>query len=211
MKKSVFSAAKLAGLTAVNRGTKSSNDIRPAITTARGMNKFTMNASASALIGCGHGDRVIMFAMPNADSINERFFIALSAGSEGCKLASAGNTKGTGRPQSFNYAGVWSQMLMQDKDAAPVGERVLVDKGLMEEVETQKGRDGKMCTAVLATKRVEYGVEEVKYESGEFIPVAVGDTIYEKVYVLVDPKEVTLEDEKQEEESVVPAKPEAEL
>ena len=110
MKKSVFSAAKLAGLTAVNRGTKSSNDIRPAITTARGMNKFTMNASASALIGCGHGDRVVMFAMPNADSINERFFIALSAGSEGCKLASAGNTKGTGRPQSFNYAGVWSQV-----------------------------------------------------------------------------------------------------
>lgn len=200
MKKSVFSAAKLAGLTAVNRGTKSSNDIRPAITTARGMNKFTMNASASALIGCGHGDRVVMFAMPNADSINERFFIALSAGSEGCKLASAGNTKGTGRPQSFNYAGVWSQMLMQDKDAAPVGERVLADKGLMEEVETQKGRDGKMCTAVLATKRVEYGVEEVKDEEGEFIPVQIDDTIYEKVYVLVDPKEVTLEDEKQTDE-----------
>ena len=202
MKKSVFSAAKLAGLTAVNRGTKSSNDIRPAITTARGMNKFTMNASASALIGCGHGDRVVMFAMPNADSINERFFIALSAGSEGCKLASAGNTKGTGRPQSFNYAGVWSQMLMQDKDAAPVGERVLADK---------KGRDGKMCTAVLATKRVEYGVEEVKDENGDFIPVEVGDTIYEKVYVLVDPKEVTLEDEKQEEETVASAEPGDEL
>lgn len=102
-------------------------------------------------------------------------------------------------------------MLMQDKDAAPVGERVLADKGLMEEVETQKGRDGKMCTAVLATKRVEYGVEEVKDENGEFIPVEVGDTIYEKVYVLVDPKEVTLEDEKQEEETVAPAEPEAEL
>lgn len=200
MKKSVFSAAKLSGLTAVSRGTKSSNDIRPAITTARGMNKFTMNASASALIGCGHGDRVVMFAMPNADSINERFFIALSAGNEGCKLASAGNTKGTGRPQSFNYAGVWSQMLMQDKDAAPIGERVLTDKGLMEEVETQKGRDGKMCKAVLATKRVEYGVEEVKDENGEFIPVEIDDVIYEKVYVLVDPQEVTLEDKSEEEE-----------
>ena len=163
MKKSVFSAAKLAGLTAVNRGTKSSNDIRPAITTARGMNKFTMNASASALIGCGHGDRVVMFAMPNADSINERFFIALSAGSEGCKLASAGNTK---------------------------------------------GRDGKMCTAVLATKRVEYGVEEVKDENGDFIPVQIDDTIYEKVYVLVDPKEVTLEDEKQVEEPQPETEPE---
>lgn len=203
MKKSVFSAAKLSGLTAVSRGTKSSNDIRPAITTARGMNKFTMNASASALIGCGHGDRVVMFAMPNADSINERFFIALSAGNEGCKLASAGNTKGTGRPQSFNYAGVWSQMLMQDKDAAPVGERVLTDKGLMEEVETQKGRDGKMCKAVLATKRVEYGVEEVKDEKGEFIPVEIDDVIYEKVYVLVDPQEVTLEDKSEEEEQTV--------
>lgn len=200
MKKSVFSAAKLSSLTAVSRGTKSSNDIRPAITTARGMNKFTMNASASALIGCGHGDRVVMFAMPNADSINERFFIALSAGNEGCKLASAGNTKGTGRPQSFNYAGVWSQMLMQDKDAAPVGERVLTDKGLMEEVETQKGRDGKMCKTVLATKRVEYGVEEVKDENGEFIPVEIDDVIYEKVYVLVDPQEVTLEDKSEEEE-----------
>ena len=69
----------------------------------------------------------------------------------------------------------------------------------MEEVETQKGRDGKMCTAVLATKRVEYGVEEVKDENGDFIPVQIDDTIYEKVYVLVDPKEVTLEDEKQAE------------
>lgn len=111
MKKSVFSAAKLAGLTAVNRGTKSSNDIRPAITTARGMNKFTMNASASALIGCGHGDRVVMFAMPNADSINERFFIALSAGSEGCKLASAGNTKGTGRPPALPLSGLQAHRL----------------------------------------------------------------------------------------------------
>ena len=81
----------------------------------------------------------------------------------------------------------------------------------MDEVETQKGRDGKRCSAVLATKRVEYGVEEVMDENGEFIPVEVGDTIYEKVYVLVDPKEVTLEDEKQEEETVAPAEPEAEL
>ena len=61
-------------------------------------------------------------------------------------------------------------------------------------------------------KRVEViGVEEVKDENGDFIPVEVGDTIYEKVYVLVDPKEVTLEDEKQEEETVAPAEPEAEL
>lgn len=192
MKKSIFSSAKLAKLAPVTRGTKVSNDIRPAITTARGINKFTMNASASSLIGCQHGDRVVMFAMPDAESINEKFFIALSAGSEGCKLASAGNTKGVGRPQSFNYSSVWSQMLMQDKDADPVGEKVLVSMGLMAESETQKGRKGQMCTAILATKRVEYGVEPVKDDDGEFIPVEVDGVTYEKVYVLVDPKEVEL-------------------
>lgn len=194
MKKSVFSAAKLANLSPVIRGTKVSNDVRPAITTARGINKFTMNASASALMGCQHGDRVVMFAMPNADSINEKFFIALSANNEGCKLASAGNTQGVGRPQNFNYSGIWSQMLMQDKDAAPAGEKYLVEKGFMQETETQKGRDGNMCKAVLATKRVEYGLEPVKDENGDFIPVTIEDVTYEKVYVLVDPKEVALDD-----------------
>ena len=107
MKKSVFSSAKLSKLNAVARGTKSSNDVRPAITTARGINKFTMNASASALMNCQHGDRVVMFALPDAENINEKFFIAVSVGEEGCKIASAGNTKGVGRPQSFNYSGIW--------------------------------------------------------------------------------------------------------
>lgn len=194
MKKSVFSSAKLAGLTAIARGTKSSNDIRPAITTARGINKFTMNASASAMIGCQHGDRVVMFALPTAENINEKFFIALSAGKEGCKLASAGNTKGVGRPQSFNYAGIWSQMLMQDVNTAPVGEKVLVDKGLMAEVETQLNKNGVMCKTTLATKRVEYGLEPVKDDDGNFIPVEVDGVTYEQVYVLVDPKEVALDD-----------------
>ena len=44
-----------------------------------------------------------------------------------------------------------------------------------------------------------------------FIPVQIDDTIYEKVYVLVDPKEVTLEDEKQAEEPQPENEPEAEL
>ena len=48
--------------------------------------------------------------------------------------------------------------------------------------------------ARLATSR------KVLDENGDFIPVQIDDTIYEKVYVLVDPKEVTLEDEKQAEE-----------
>lgn len=190
MKKSVFNAAKLAKLSAVSRGTKSSNDVRPAITTGRAINKFTMNASASALIGCQHGDRIVMFAMPDAENINERFFIALSQGEEGCKLASAGNTKGVGRPQNFNYAGIWSQMLMQDCATAPVGEKVLQDKGLMAVTETQLGRDGKMCSAVLAVKRVEYGVELVVDENGDAMGVELDGVSYEKLFVLTEPKDI---------------------
>ena len=193
MKKSVFNAAKLSKLSTVTRGTKSSNDVRPAITTGRAINKFTMNASASALIGCQHGDRVVMFAMPNADSINERFFIAISQNEEGCKLASAGNTKGVGRPQSFNYSGIWSQMLLQDVDAAPVGEKVLMDKGLMAEVETQKGRDGQMCSAILAVKRVEYGVELVVDDENNPMEVEIDGVQYDRLYVLTEPKDIAVD------------------
>lgn len=200
MKKSVFNPSKLSKLSAVARGQKSSNDIRPAITTARAINKFTMNASASALLKVGAGDRIIMFSLPEADNINERFFIAKSAGNAGCKLASAGNTKGTGRPQSFNYAAIWSQMLMQDPVAAPCGMDVLVDKGLMHEVETQENKEGKMCKATLAVKKVEYGLSLVTDEAGDAIPVEIDDVLYEEVYALVEPKEFACEDEADEAE-----------
>lgn len=195
MKKSVFSSAKLSKLNAIARGVKSSNDTRPAITTGRAINKFTMNASASQLMGCGHGDRVVMFALPDAESINEKFFIAVSVGSEGCKLASAGGTKGVGRPQAFNYASIWSQMIQQDVKAVPCGEAVLVEKGLMAEVPTQLGRDGQQCYATLANKRVEYGLELVVDETNEPLPIEVDDLVYERVYVLVDPKEIAVEDD----------------
>lgn len=195
MKKSVFTSGKLAKLNAVARGTKSSNDVRPAITTGRAINKFTMNASASELIGAGHGDRIVMFSLPGAESINEKFFVAVSVGDEGCKLASAGNTKGTGRPQSFNYSGIWSQMLQKSVDAAPCGEAVLVDAGLMAKVATQLGREGQQCYATLANKRVEYGVELVTDEAGDALPVEVDGVIYEKIYVLVDPKDIAVEEE----------------
>lgn len=195
MKKSVFTSGKLAKLNAVARGTKSSNDVRPAITTGRAINKFTMNASASELIGVGHGDRIVMFSLPGAESINEKFFIAVSVADEGCKLASAGNTKGTGRPQSFNYSGIWSQMLQKSVDAAPCGEAVLVDAGLMAKVATQLGREGQQCYATLANKRVEYGVELVTDENGDVLPVEVDGVIYEKIFVLVDPKDIAVEEE----------------
>lgn len=198
MKKSVFNPSKLSKLSAVARGQKSSNDIRPAITTARAINKFTMNASASALLGVGAGDRVVMFSLPEADDINERFFIAKSAGNVGCKLASAGNTKGTGRPQSFNYAAIWSQMLMQDPKAAPCGVDVLVNKGLMHEVETQENKDGVMCKAILAVKKVEYGLSLVTDEAGDAIPLDIDNVLYEEVYALVEPKEFACEDDAEE-------------
>lgn len=195
MKKSVFTSGKLAKLNAVARGTKSSNDVRPAITTGRAINKFTMNASASELIGAGHGDRIVMFSLPGAESINEKFFVAVSVADEGCKLASAGNTKGTGRPQSFNYSGIWSQMLQKSVDAAPCGEAVLVDAGLMAKVATQLGREGQQCYATLANKRVEYGLELVTDEAGDALPVEVDGVIYEKIFVLVDPKDIAVEEE----------------
>lgn len=216
MNNSKFTAAKLTGLTAVDRGTKTSSDVRPAITTARGMNKFVMNASASQLMGCGHGDRVVMFALPNAENINEKFFIAVSPKEDlGCKLASAGNKTGVGRPQNFNYASIWSQMLSKDVNAAPMGERALIGKGLMDRFATQKGRDGELCYAMLATKRVEYGLELVKDDKGEIIPVEIDGIIYDKIFALVDPVDLQVEagvvDVTKMDEAETPTEPEGEV
>ena len=76
MKKSIFSASKLSNLNVVAKGTKTTNDARPEVVTGRAINKFTMNASAAALLDVDNGDNVVMFYIPDAESLDEKFFIA---------------------------------------------------------------------------------------------------------------------------------------
>ena len=71
MKKSIFSASKLSNLNVVAKGTKTTNDARPEVVTGRAINKFTMNASAAALLDVDNGDNVVMFYIPDAESLDE--------------------------------------------------------------------------------------------------------------------------------------------
>lgn len=188
MKKSIFSASKLSNLNVVAKGTKTTNDARPEVVTGRAINKFTMNASAAALLDVDNGDNVVMFYIPDAESLDEKFFIAKGTAKD-AKLASSNKTIGVPKVLNFSYSSLWSLMIQEDLDAQPLGERALVEKGIMKYVPTQMGRDkgdGKkeMCYANLVPYQLAYEVELVTDENGVAIPVTVGDTTYERVFVL---------------------------
>lgn len=183
MKKSIFSASKLSNLNVVAKGTKTTNDARPEVVTGRAINKFTMNASAAALLDVDNGDNVVMFYIPDAESLDEKFFIAKGTDKD-AKLASSNKTIGVPKVLSFSYSSLWSLMVQEDLEAQPLGERALVEKGIMEYVPTQMGRDkgdGKkeMCYANLVPYQLAYEVELVADENEVAIPVTVGDTTYE--------------------------------
>lgn len=183
MKKSIFSASKLSNLNVVEKGTKTTNDARPEVVTGRAINKFTINASAAALLDVDNGDNVVMFYIPDAESLDEKFFIAKGTAKD-AKLASSNKTIGVPKVLNFSYSSLWSLMVQEDLDAQPLGERALVEKGIMEYVPTQMGRDkgdGKkeMCYANLVPYQLAYEVELVTDENEVAIPVTVGDTTYE--------------------------------
>ena len=129
-----------------------------------------------------------MFYIPDAESLDEKFFIAKGTAKD-AKLASSNKTIGVPKVLSFSYSSLWSLMVQEDLEAQPLGERALVEKGIMEYVPTQMGRDkgdGKkeMCYANLVPYQLAYEVELVADENEVAIPVTVGDTTYERVFVL---------------------------
>lgn len=190
MKKSIFSAKKLGNLNVVAKGTKTTNDARPEVITARMINKFSLNGSASELLGVQDGDSVIMFKLDGAEDINEKFFIAKAA--DGNKLSSAGHAKGTGRPLTFSYSSIWSLLVQMDVNAKPLGEQALVEAGILKNVPTQLGRakeDGtkEMCYANLAPFTIGYALSLVTDKNEQAIPVEIDGVTYEKIFVLSDP------------------------
>lgn len=204
MNKSIFSASKLSKLSAVAKGTKTTNDSRPELVTGRALNKFTLNSSAAELLNVEDGSYVTLFTLPDAEDFNSKFFIAKGTkDTKSAKLTSAGHKKGF-MPLAFSYSSVWSLMIQLDINAKPLGERSLVEAGLMQYVPTQLGRkkeDGTqaMSYANLLPYTIGFGLELVTDEEGNNIPLEVDGITYEKVYVLTD---YIKRDSKDTEESV---------
>lgn len=192
MKKSVFNLGKLSKLQTATKGVKASNDTRPEILTGRAINKFTMNGSASTLVGVEDGDNLVIFSMPDAESVNEKYFVAKATEGTGVKLGSAGHIKGSGKPQNFNYAGIWSEIMQNETegtDAVALGEAGMIAKGIMVQEATQKQKDtGKQLYSYLSTYRIGYGLEKVTDDEGNAVPVEIDGVEYEEIFALVDPK-----------------------
>ncbi len=191
MKKSVFSASKLANFAVVTKGTKTTNDARPEVITQRAINKFVLNGSASTLLNVQDGDSVVIITNPRAESMDEKFLIAKAAG--GAKLATTGHKKGLGLPMTFSYSSVWSLIVQGKVDAKPLGEQALVEMGLMKEYPTQLGRkdangNQEMCYANLTPYVVAYTLALVTDEDDQ--PLAFTDPntgiTYEEVFVLCE-------------------------
>lgn len=190
MKKSQFNFSNLRKAV---KGQKVSNDIRPEIMTGTAINKFTMNGSASQIIGLADGDYLMLFENPDATGMDDKYFVAKTVSDEGAKVASAQHSKGTGRPLTFNFSGIWSKMLQCEVDALTLGMDALVEKGLMKEVETQKNKEGVMLTATLAVQRVGYLVERIEDEDGAAVELSMGDTVYPEFFALKAPRIVPVE------------------
>lgn len=196
MKTGKFNSAsllnKLGKASKVEKGAKIVEDFRPEVVTARQVNKFTLNASASKLIGAGAGDHVDILVIPDADSINERFIIVKSTEAQGgSKLACATKREGVGHVQNFNKSVVWSQMInTENANAEPMDKKGLIHAGLVKKTYTETDpKTGKEYFTDLAMHTVGYEVVKI----GDNVEMA--GEVWAEAFVLCDPR-VTKYDEK---------------
>lgn len=165
-------------LSVARPGTKVSTSSRPELILVPTINKFSLNSLASKLMDVEAGDHVTILTNDDASNLNEMYFITTGIGDEGqSKLASIGNKPGTGRLLNFSYSGVWSKMIQNKVDAIELSAQALVDKGLVQERETESGN-----TSYTGLRKVYFGL-------GEPVEVDInGET--KVLYPLVDSKAV---------------------
>jgi hypothetical protein len=176
---SKFSKA-LAGLRTVPTNQKASNDTAPTITCLGIPNKLQINRLAAAEMGLKLGDRVRIFDFKDAESMNERFFIAKTTADDpnSAKVgkANSGTSSEVGIDLAFNYAAVWSVLVQGDPKAVELGYDAMVEKGCCVKGETVTGRP-----KYRSTKVVKVGIEVASDE-----PAEIEGRVYEKVFAFVN-------------------------
>lgn len=167
-------------LTIARPGTKVSGAGYPELITGTGMNKFTLNGQASALMNLATGNTISILVNPEATSINDMYFLTEGIAGNESKLASVNKAEGVGRVLNFNYSGVYSRMLQGTTDAVELSPEGLVNKGLATKRTTEGGN-----SSYTALKRYSFRVSE-----GVEVEVNGTEMV---VYPLVDAKEVDYE------------------
>jgi hypothetical protein len=150
----------------VATGTKASNDTVPTVTLLGIPNKFQLNRLATKALDLNIGDRIRIFDNKNAESLDERYFIAKTSVEDPASAkigrANSGNKASSGVDMTFNYAGVWSSLVQGEVDAVELGYDALAEKDCVIKGTTTGGREKYRATKTIKLEIVEVGEAEIE-------------------------------------------------
>jgi hypothetical protein len=185
--KGILDISKL-NLAVMPKATRSTNELRPELSTGNQSGKLSLNKSATALMGVQTGDYVKVITNSEAENINEMFYLVVSNDETGCKLSNRGiKREGTGLSQDFSCANVWSIMVQKRHDAVQLSEEALYKLGILVEVNTGTNGNGVKLYSKLLKERVSFKVSVVTDENGKPLSdIEIGDEVYRRLYALTD-------------------------
>lgn len=172
--------AKALDLTVVKAGKKVINATRPELIVVPTINRFSLNSLATDAMRLESGDFITLLVNRGAESFDEKFFITKGFGDDKATLASVGKAKGYGRVLTFNYSGIYSQMLQGTIEASELSPEGLVDLGLAVKREKEEG------ATFSANRKVHFEIQSIGVQViGKDDD---GDDIEQEVYMLTNSK-----------------------
>lgn len=154
MKEAKFSASL--NLVVAKAGKKVPTSVRPELIVLPTVNRFSINSLASEAMKLESGDKITLLVNTEAESFDEKFFITRGFGEDAATLAATGKAKGYGRVLTFNYSGIWGQMLQNDVEAGDAGPDYLVELGIVEKRQTPQGK-----TSYTALRKVIFEIQSM--------------------------------------------------
>ena len=192
MKEAKF--GKALNLVVAKAGKRTSNVTRPEIIVLPAINRFSINSLASDLMQIENGQKVTLLVNPDAESFNEKFYITKGFGDDMATVASVNKAGGFGRTLTFNYSGVYSQMLQGSVDAKETSAEGLAELGLAEQRTTEGGKLAHSALKKVHFEVVSAGEQEIGDETQEVYALTNAK------FIDYDPRNVGEGDESAEDE-----------
>ena len=163
MKEAKF--AKSLNLVVAKAGKKVGNVTRPELNVLPTINRFSLNSLATDLMQVEHGETVTLLVNQDAESFDEKFYITKGFGDDKAVVAAVNKAKGYGRTVTFNYSGIYSQMLQADVDAQELSAEGLESKGLVQASQTPQGNKSYSALRKVHFEVVEVGEQQIGDET----------------------------------------------
>lgn len=121
----------LEGFGMVSPGRRITDETAPIVKTNGTLNSFGINRMAAELMGLRHGDKLIMFHNPNAQSKEASILMVKSKNDKGVSLAGQSKNKSIYEQLGFSYGGLYSVFLAEDVIKDHLSQASMEELGLM--------------------------------------------------------------------------------